>query len=323
MADDDTIKVDGAGTDPAPETKDNTSDEQLWETIASEEKSGDDTGPKDRPDDDPGEPDLDASSPGPSEDDNDGGDDPDQKTPAGTDPDALTAQIARLQHKVDSQKGRTVWSRREIESLTARITSAEEAKRDAGDTTQDTARRESLAAAQEEYGDVITPLVETITELEGRLDKLSETDAAELTAAKERQQALLAEERGVFETEHPDGFKTIIENRKAFNAWIDDQPRALRDTYAHNAQQIVDGQASAILVGRFKQALLEADGGPAPDPEQRDNDPLQTRRAQQLAGARTTQTRGRQSASSRPNKDSTDDEAHWNWARNLEARQDQ
>lgn len=290
--------------------------EQLWADIESEETGkgkDEDEGadeapkPKDEPEaDDPDSaPDDDDESPSEDEDD---ADDADADTDGRNPDESLKDQLERLQHKFKSQKGRTVAQQREIDQLKAQLASAPKAQTEKkGDDPQTTERREKLKAAQEEYGDVIGPVVDTIKDLESRLESLSAKDAAKLDQSRSRYAELVAQEEAAFTSEHPDGFDVIVKNRKVFDDWIEDQPKALRDIYRENMAEITDGTKAAYLVSLFKSDLEDTGSTPA----KTENEKLQSRRQRQLDGARSTRTTGRQDSSSRPPKDGADPEAHW------------
>lgn len=299
-------------------------DEQLWADIERTEKDNEptnDQGEGNAPDfedvdraDEPATFSADDDDPGPSK---GNGEATDGDDPAGMEPEALQAQVDRLQHSLDSEKGRSAKSRREIDDLRNRLSAAPLAQQESDDdATLAKERREKLDASREEYGDVIGPLADTITELEARLDKFSDGDRKELERNRERYTTLVKAEQDVFEKEHPDGFDTIKDNRETFNDWIEDQPKALRDTYADNQRAIVDGNQAALLVGKFKQALLDADGDHTPANQETER--LQNRRRKQLAGARSIRSTNKQAATSRPHQDSSDDQGHWDYFKRLD-----
>jgi len=336
-----------ATTNVAPPADDSASDadksdEQLWDELKTQETDADPdaddadatkadaddaggaddadatkkAGADDAGDPDPGKPD----DPSPS-DDTDTGDGPDGSTD-GQDLEALQAQNTRLLKALDSEKGRAAGGRREIVKLRSQIASAPDpkAQSDDSDDAHLKERREKLEASREEYGDVIGPLAEEITAINARLDEDKAQKATDLEQRKRRYNDLVTAEVRVFEVEHKDGFDTIVKNREVFDAWIDDQPRALRDIYADNQQDIIDGTQAAYLVTLFKQALLDASDDPAP--ANPDTERLQSRRQRQLAGARSLRTPGNTPASSEPAQGSGDDQGHWDYWKRKEQRED-
>lgn len=300
-------------------------DEQIWTEINAEEAEApptdDDAPPTDDEvgdgTDDVDEPDRDA----------DGDDDQDTskvaggakrnsgKDDAGDDPKVLKEQRDRLQHAFDSQKGRLSAQDRELDRLRAELAAAR-AKPARTATDEDTLRqrKEKLDRAQEEYGDVIGPVVEQITELESRLEALSAQEARQLDAQRDRYARLVEAEEAAFLAEHPDGFDLITQNRDAFNAWIEDQPKVDRDIFTANKEEITNGTAAALLISKFKQAIHAGEGSaPADNTE---TDKLRSKRERQLSGARSPRTPPRQATSGGPPPEGASDEAHWEYWEN-------
>lgn len=293
----------------APETE-KTTEEQIWGDLS--EAEGDLKEAQD--DEGDGEDDGDDNPPEgfTSEDDTDDEAD-EEEAPVGVNPEALKEQNDRLQHAYSSNKGRLAASQREIEKLKHQIATARQAQSSGPNEATLKASREKIAASQAEYGDVVGPLADHIKSLEDRFDTLKARDAIDLQNHQDRYGELIAQENAVFTTEHPDGFKTIIDNRKAFDGWVEDQPRAIRDIYAANKQEIVDGAKAAYLVAQFK-ASLSGSAGSNSTASTSNRNKLDNRRQAQLAGARSV--RGgttSQAATSRPSKDSPDASAHWDY----------
>lgn len=326
-----------ADTKTAPPADDSASDvektdEQLWDEMGSKETdtdadNADATDAEDikadaeNADDAPDEPDE-PDDPSPS-DDTDTGDGSDGSTD-GMNHEALQVQHERLLKALESEKGRSAGGRREIERLESRLASDTKEKDDDSEDDNLKEQREKLDAAREEYGDVIGPLADEVTALKAQIaeDKKqkAEEESRELDYQKARHDELIEAQIKVFKVEHPDGLDILVEHREVFNEWIDDQNRQLRDIYADNHLNIVNGLQAAYLVTRFKQALLGDPDGSAPaNPE---SERLQSRRQRQLAGARSPRSSTTQPVSSRPAKDSTDEQAHWDYFRKQEQREE-
>lgn len=331
--------------DPDPEAADEaaeglTDEEQLWNEFDAEDggalhdDAGDaggrddaewddaDTEAEEASADESGEDQGDDTDTGSaSEDDGDGTDGGEE--PAIPTIEELQAQNERLRHSLESEKGRVAAGRRKIGELQRQISTAEQKpSRSKEDEDLLRKRREKLDAAKEEYGDVIGPLAEHIADLEGRLDKLSAQETRDLDAKRDELSELVRVERAALEEEHPDWLQTVAGNREEFNRWVDDQPRYLRDIAAQNTQEIVDGKATAYLVGMFKAHLHS--GADGRDPATAERNRLERRREQQLAGAR--QVRGgssRQTGTSGiPRRDDPDEQKHWNYFENLDRQRE-
>lgn len=278
--------------------------EQLWDEIESEEE---------------GEPEGDLGDSKPDDFEDDPSDDQDDQPDSGDgaetpDPQALQEQIERLTQSLDSEKGRARGQQKRADTLQEKLDKLSKSRTQTTEERQE--RERKLADATEQYGDVVGPLADEIKNLSGRLDTLSELEQASLEEAQTELDDIVQEERGRFLTEHPDGFDVVKQNAEVFRAWIDDQPKAVRDAFETNYAQFVDGTSAALVVSRFKAALLEADRGPEPKTENR----LQSRRQRQLAGARDTRSGGRQSASSEPLTGAGTPEDDWNYFERQDAK---
>lgn len=321
--DDSTPKAVEPAEDSAGDT--DQTEEQLWAELDAEDKGEPDAEPEGQDPEGEAEgeawgkdPDSDdeAEAEGTSEDDE--GEGGSASAPDGTDPEALRAQNERLQQSFKSEQGRARALQRKIRRLEAEIDSAEKSPQSDQDEATLADRKKKLEEVQSEYGDVVGPVLDQINSLEKRFDSLTAKEQQALEERRSEYNELVMAEQSVFESEHPDGFEVIEKNSDTFTSWIEDQPKYLRDLFSENQQVIVNGAGAALLVGKFKEALLSADGGSAPANQQTQR--LQNRRQQQLAGARSERTPNRQAASSRPSKDSDDPEAHWDYFERMEKR---
>jgi len=307
------------GAEPADDSagEADKTDEQVWDDFEGEEKSA-----TPREDDDVGpEPDVDAAPSGddktedplkPTDDDQiaSAAVSDDAADPAGMESEEEKAEKVRLAHALRSEQGRERARQRRASKLQRQLRAADD---DPQPPEKDEAalkeQAEKLAAAREEYGDVIGPVLDEVADLRADLGRRDDRDAQAMKQQRDEFEEIVAAEKAVFVKEHPDGFDTINEHRQVFEQWVDDQPRAMRDIYAENQQAIVDGTAASLLVGKFKDALLDAEGSPAPANEETEK--LQNKRQRQLAGAQSIRNTKSQKSSSRPAADSDDLQAHW------------
>ncbi len=309
--------------DESAREADNKTDEQVWDEIETQEKAAEpeddhDEGIEPEQVEATGEEGLD---PEPSDEDQiastDDGDGAEvEANPDGMEPEAVEAQNKRLLQSFKSDQGRRKALQRKTEILERQIIAAEKRPQLSDrDETSLKDRREKLAVAREEYGEVINPVLDEVDDLRAdqkrRDERSDERDNQAVQQDRDEFRSIVTAATEVFEDEHPDGLDVIIDNREVFDEWVDDQRRELRDIYAKNRKFIVDGTDASYLVGMFKQALLDVEGTPAPaNPE---TEKLQHRRQRQLAGARSIRTPSRQQASSRPAADSEDAQAHWDY----------
>lgn len=281
-------------------------DEQIWNELDAEEsgRAADrDDDPEDgaTPADDGGEDD-----PVPSEDDDTTADDDPEDASTGTEDDEKeeaedpAVKIARLEGELKRDRGQIAALQRKLERSRA--------KSQTGDSPSGTAseRREKIKAVAEEYGDILSPVVEEMEDLQGKLDRFNEERSQ---AEQQEIDEAVKEQTDLFLQEHPDGFDVIAQNADVFRGWIEDQPKRLRDIFQANDDVITDGAGTALLVAHFKQALhAAANPDPAPETKQ-----LNSKRKHQLAGAQASRAAGRQSAVSDQPPDTDDPDVLWDY----------
>jgi hypothetical protein len=304
------------------EDEGNVSDEQIWNELESEDNSENiDTSRADLTRDGEWQDDAKASKadaeelsdagtePDPISESVDGEGDGSQPAEAMDDATDPLAENAELKKQLADIQRRSAGQARKITSLIReRETLTKVAQPQDDQSAAD--RRAKLEAAKEEYGDVIDPVIEQMSALETQVgavtanakDRVSDIDA-------ELNDVVLAE-RQILEDAHPDFKDVISKNRKLFDQWIDDQPRAIRDLHQQNAAHFTNGAAAALVVDRFKQAL--AGGNP---PDESDPEPKakqgQAKRQRQLAGSASTTVRTPQARTTHLDPDSDDVDAHW------------
>lgn len=319
MKDDDLQGRDDAAVNDAAADAEQT-DEQLWDEL---DKLDPDFAGRDDEDDAP-HPETDEDG-DPDEDDQGTSDDGERADAPENDdtkdnPEDLREQVERLKHALNSEKGRTAASRREIERLTQQLQqpSVSSADGEGDDPSKRQELEQHLENVREEYGDVVGPLVDKIKELDSREGRWTAFEERQRQDAQSRLDAIVEQEVGKFEEEHPDGWDTLRQHGAAFREWIDDQPKQLRDIWTENREQIVDGIGTAYLVSQFKQALQDAQGD-APEPQPSQENRLQDRRQRQLDGARSSRSNKRMGALRRGPPDTDDPEAIWDYFEKMDA----
>lgn len=307
-------------------------DEQVWNEMLDERKGAAEDDPDaDAPDDDTPDGDddkgeEDKTDDGPADDAQDPPDDPDPSdddkgaaddgNAEDQDPKELLSQIERLKHSLKSEQGRTAASQRQIADLTSEIGDLKERI----DSTKDKTDTTALDTAREEFPDIIGPAVDQLKALEARADQLSAADQRRLERLTERVKELSAEETSIVLAEHPEGLGFIAENRDAFNAWVEDQRKEIRDIRKANGERIVNGTGVALMLSEFKQSLLPEQG---PDPEPKTEtkpDPQAAKRKLQRSGAQAVKSDGRKPVTSEL-PDDADGEAIWNSMASKRARE--
>jgi phage host-nuclease inhibitor protein Gam len=225
--------------------------------------------------------------------------------------DDLTPQLERLRHQIKSEIGRTQAKDRKIDTLQKEVARLTALMNESKTTAPSAEAKAKLDKARNEYGDVIGPLADQLEANSKRLDQLTQATTSQLDGSKQQLADLYKEQEAIFRKEHPDANKVVYENRDAFAAWIEDQPKMLRDAYAMNKETIVDGAAAALVVAEFKASLKTASNGAAPAADSKST--LQARRERQLAGSRSERPGGQSAVISGVPADGASDEAYWNY----------
>ena len=285
---------DGAEELPAP-ADDSAGDveqtnEQIWNEIVAEKEGSqvaeevedleaeDAPEPEAQSDEDPSDDDTAASEPDEGADAPEAEDEKDEEDPAD--------KIKRLEHALNSEKGRTAALQRKIERT----------RKNAGTGDNPSqAEDDRLKEVADEYSDILDPVMERVQELSQNFQ--SERDLRQQDDERELEEEL-AKQGDAFLKEHPDGFNIITEHQDTFQAWVEDQPKAIRDQFEMNREEIVNGAGAALVVSHFKKSLAEAstpDPEPDPNPE---TQRLDKKRRRQISGARSTSARGPQSTPS-------------------------
>lgn len=196
----------------------------------------------------------------------------------------LAADRARLEHEVRSHKGRAVGAQRRYEDL---LKAAEPRKVEGDRPTPQAA----LAALKEDYPEIAGPLEQALGSIQGQVATLSEAEESRRTAAQTELSDFLQNETTSLVSQHPDYLEVLGKNSDALVAWIDDQPRAVRDAFARNANEIVNAAEAATVIGLFKAHLGKPAPAPAAEqPRTATTPPLASRRERQL-GATANPTR--------------------------------
>lgn len=277
--------VEGDKPDGAEETLDEAWD--AWEKLDAGDAASEDDDPSD-PLDTADEEDTTADGPI-----GEGAGDPpgDADTIEGDKPDLgeLEAQIARLTEENEDLKKRRGGEghkikmlQRDLKTTKKRLAAAEGAKQ-----AQESSK-ESLEAAAEEYPDVLKPVQDNLNAVQGSMEAQAEAERETVSNLEGDLQAELIREAQVFQAEHPEGMKFVVDHIDAFNAWIRDQPGDMRDIHQANLETIQDGKGAALLVSKFKQAVAAATEEPSAgdDPVPATDTSLEERRQRQLDGAR-------------------------------------
>lgn len=300
------------------ETDDDLTPEQLWQRMEEAEQGSASTpdpaaaAAAERPDA--------TASEGEDAPDADADDDPSEQDGA-VDPAMPDDEVRDLTHRLRSEQGRVnaaernaAASRERIKALQAKLASVSPSAAKAADPDAERKRQERIARAKEDYPDLVGPLVDQIEDLSQRERQREEEAQRSVAADKSELDRLVAREEERFAKEHPDGRDLLAANRDTLMAWLNDQPKWVYDTFAANAEDIVDADAASKVVGMFKASLTANGSQSEPTP------PEDTRRRRQAVGAATIPNRPAVRATGAPDPDDPDPEVHWRHMEEVERR---
>lgn len=210
------------------------------------------------PSDDPANPDKPAETPAPSDPSDTGLPDDKGESDKGGAPEAdddvekvnrrWEGRYKNLQSKMTKVSQEAATLRKERADLTSRIEALEKALTEKGDTQpSSTATLEQLA---EDYPDIMRPLLATISNLEKRLDAVSNSSEADRKAAAEKAHS------AAIAVVHPDWRE--VAGTEDFSGWLDRQtPVWQRVAAGGTADEVIE------LLTRYKQEMgLAPNAGP-------------------------------------------------------------
>lgn len=289
------------------------SDEELWREMTGasevEETDGvvDEPDPSDSAGDDPDEPSTPSGADGVKDDGDTDHDDPDK----------LREQIERLTQQVKSEKGRARGLNMKQERLQSDIRSLQAEIKALREAEADDATKEKISKAREEYGDVLDPVLESMERSDAATRRMADLRQERVDTLSRENEDFLKEQFDTFRAEHPTGVDFLQKHHEEFRNWVEDQPKTDREVYERNREAIVDGEAAALLLSKFKAHRAASDGGSRPETSPKDA----RRRQRQLAGAQSVRSPGTQviTSDNRPS-DNADGQAHWDYWTKRNAR---
>lgn len=112
-----------------------------------------------------------------------------------------------------------------------------------------------------------------------KLDRVAKTSEQILADRQAGEEAHLKEQLRLIKTEHND-FEEVVKD-PGFYAWVDDQPREVREIFQANAKDIVDAKAAGQLLAGYKASRTGSsqprDASPAPSGANDRGDPSAAR----------------------------------------------
>jgi hypothetical protein len=198
------------------------------------------------------------------------------------------AAFEAAQQKARSGSGRISALQRKLNSLTA---AQPQASRDPKET------REAIAGIEKDYPEFAPALGAIKDEVdEIRKTEKGRIDAEREAATKEFNELVEAETHMVL-ARHPDYETVLKQNGKAFIAWVEDQPRRIREAAYRNDEFIRDSDGAIEVIEGFKKHLGLSKAEPAPQPapaaaQPSPQPPLNDKRQRQIAGSSAPRSSG-------------------------------
>lgn len=223
----------------------------------------------------------------------------------------------RLTHLERSHRGRLSWAQRKLNE--AQGQPAKSAPKEAATA----AKKQPFGSDKgkefvKEYPEVAAPVAEELAEVRQEVDELK---AARRREEEDRQKAFIEEQTTLLDDEHSD-WRTVLkdangEPRPEFVAWLNDQPRHIKEAATRNANGIVDYEEAGDVIARYKahRAASQPDAA-QPSTQQ---PALSGKRQRQLESAAAARTRGPGAVSGIPPEDASP-EQHWKYFEEQERR---
>lgn len=196
--------------------------------------------------------------------------------------DAMRAKLSEAEHTARSNTGRVAGMQRRIDELIRETKTAKPAEKLAlGDT---------LKQLKEDYPEVATPIEQALSPLIERINQQADEQTRRQQEAVREIETHTADQEKELENLSPSWFALLQKHGPAFQTFVDDQPRAVRDAFARNAGSIVDAQAASDVIEAFRKTLPPEEQMLPAKPSS-PTPPLNDRRQRQL-GANATPPNG-------------------------------
>lgn len=210
----------------------------------------------------------------------------------------------KAEQRLKSDEGRVAAYQRRYEDL---LKAAQPRPR-----TEHKSPREALAKLAEDYPELAGPLSEAFEATEARLNETEQVEKSRQEAARQELSQLVDAETAKVAEAHPGYAEFLNANGAAFAAWVEDQPRTVREAAYRNAQWIANAEEAIGIIERFKAHIAPPADKPAaqarPEPKAQ-TQPLNDRRARQLGATASPRSSSRPTVSGVP--ESGSDEEIW------------
>lgn len=218
---------------------------------------------------------------------------------------AAEAARKKLEQAERSNRGRLSALQRQINELTQQPKPAPAAGKGEQDQDRDAdgfLASDDWKSFEGEYPEVAGPLGKLIGNLQ---EQITRQDKELSAIGDDRRQSAMEEQATLLADSHPDWQDVTSDSRIV--EWANAQPRHIREALMRNANDIVDAEEAADVVGRFKDYLQSVDGGgnaqqqqdtPRADGGRGNGNKAQAgKRQRQLESATTARSRGPGAAS--------------------------
>lgn len=199
---------------------------------------------------------------------------------------AERARSAELEQKARSAEGRAKAHQRKLEDLRRAMEKSKSPE-------MLLEAQNELRRVENEYPEVTQPLKKALGAI---TDRITAEEEGRARAARTEFGEIIRTETAKLAERHPD-WDTFLKQHggPAFAAWVDDQPRRIREALAVNGDAIVDADGAIALIDAYKQHLgVKPAAAPAsvPSAVHPTHNPLADRRQRQLAATATPNRSG-------------------------------
>lgn len=194
-------------------------------------------------------------------------------------------KIARLEAELERQNELHRRKDGHASQLQRRLTALEQKLKSAPAISDRADEDDPLKGIADDYPELAAPLRQSLQKVSSRVDAMTQAEMARYAETQQEYQATqqeyaqyVAEQTAEVNEKLPDWQKIVGENPRAFERWVEDQPKSIREAAYRNADHIVDASAAIRVIGAFREHIT---GQTKPDPKTSTRD---DRRERQLAG---------------------------------------
>lgn len=199
--------------------------------------------------------------------------------------DELAAKTAKIENDFKSANGRVSTYQRRYEDL---VKAAQPVKKE-----ETVAPTQAIEGLMQDFPEIAGPLKQALETIQGKLDNLDKAEESRRVAAQTELVTMVEEQTKRLDEAIPDWETTLKANGAAFAAWVEDQPRRIREIAYR--EDITNADEAAEVVKLFKAHLGQPADKPAPQADtttKTQTQPLSDKRERQLAGTASPNPQG-------------------------------